>query len=107
MTPELAALLVQDLRLIRNRVRIQERQGLIYDWHWPLFSPSPSYLETGTSGPLALSAIESIDIEKAETKHRGALVPPLIIDRACEIESILAKHGLAYESEGSYIRIKP
>jgi hypothetical protein len=105
MTPEIAARLVADLRGIPSRVRLKERSGSAYDWDWPLFSPSRSYLETATSGPLALSLIECVDIEKEEKKYRGALVPPVVIDHTKEIEALLRKRGLVFQSRDTYIRI--
>jgi hypothetical protein len=105
MTPEVASQLVEDLRGVPCRVRLKERSGSTYDWSRPLFSPVSSYLETSKSGPLALSSIQCIDIEKEEQKHRGALVPPVAIDHTKEIEALLAKHGLKFEFAETYIRV--
>ncbi|MGC4072344.1 MAG: hypothetical protein QM760_07485 [Nibricoccus sp.] len=105
MTPEVAAQLVEDLRGIRTRVRLKHRSGSMYDWSWPLFSPSPAYLETSKSGPLALSTVEYIDVEKTEQKQRGPLVPPVTIDHTEEIEALLAKRGLSFESRETFVRI--
>lgn len=105
MNPEVASQLVEALKPIRSRVRLRQRDGHAYGWDWPLFAPVPGYLETGASGPLALSEVESIDVQKEEVKERGRLIPPAIIDHENEIVAVLSKLRLRFEATGAHVRI--
>ncbi len=105
MKHESAILLVDALREIPSRVRIKARGAEASDWGWPLFSPAYDYLETAKSGPIALSDVECIEIEREEQKHCGRLVPPVLIDHGGDIEAVLTKLKIAFQSQSDRFRI--
>ena len=105
MTDEMAIQLADAVRNMRCRIRIKSKGVASFQWDWPLFSPVRGYLETGKSGPMSLSVLECLDIERVEQRHRGHLVAPAIVDHGEEIEALLTKLGLAFSRHPTFYRI--
>lgn len=70
-----------------------------------LWSPSASYLETGTLGPIRASDIEWIDLARRVRTRQGLRIRPDIVDKTEMLVSALARAGMSYELREDAVRV--
>lgn len=70
-----------------------------------LWSPSPSYVESGRMGPIRLKEIEWIEWLTAVQMARGRLLPPILQDKGDEFCAALEKAGVPHERCERWVRV--
>ncbi|RYY92959.1 MAG: hypothetical protein EOO11_20520 [Chitinophagaceae bacterium] len=88
------------------RFRLGWSEGPAGGWDRWLIVPTPSYVETGTSGPLPVRQLQWIDVDPVEQRWVGRVAGSGSFDHSAELHALLARLHLRYRLVDGFFRIQ-